>query len=64
VLETAEGKEILRDEAAQSQSGAAVVTIDIPADRVNKADYLLSLSGVAANGATRSVADYSFRVLR
>jgi hypothetical protein len=67
VLETASGDEVWRARplaARSSGNGSVIVTLDLPSTLLTDGDYVLTLSGIAANGRSDDVADYAFRVTR
>lgn len=64
-LQTVDGKGIWsrRARAAQSsRSGAKAVTLQLPAHLLPTGDYILTLSGVTADGSTETVAEYYLKV--
>ncbi|MDQ3257528.1 MAG: zf-HC2 domain-containing protein [Acidobacteriota bacterium] len=64
-LQTVDGKDIWsrRARAAQSsRSGAKAVTLQLPAHLLPTGDYILTLSGVTADGSTETVAEYYLKV--
>ena len=67
VLETASGQEVLKQRPLSAEPAAAggfVVNLDVAASLLANGDYVLTLSGVAANGRPEDVAAYAFRVTR
>lgn len=65
-LLTAEQKEVLRGKVLQSSSigGQVVVAWTLAARSIQSGDYIVQLSGQAANGTLEDVESYSFRILR
>jgi len=61
LLETVEGEQVWSSGRLKS-TGGSFVRVLIPARRLKKADYILSLKGLNPDGIYERVADYSFTV--
>jgi len=66
VIETVEGREVLRQSGLTSQQvkGTRLVLWQVSADALVPNDYVLTLSGVSSNGKISPVGFYSFRLER
>jgi type II secretory pathway pseudopilin PulG len=66
VIQTAEGKEVVRGKALRSQliGGSAVVAWRFPSLSIHSGDYVVQLMGKTATGGLEGVESYGFRVVR
>jgi type II secretory pathway pseudopilin PulG len=66
-LENAEGRQLWRKDGLKSHAGpdgSRMVEFALPAPHLKPGDYLIKLSGVAANGAMEEAEDYTFSAVR
>ncbi|MFY9553479.1 MAG: hypothetical protein WAV20_21075 [Blastocatellia bacterium] len=65
-LETVDGKRIWGSGSlkVQSHKSGKVVTLGLPASLFTKRDYIMTLSGVNADGSLENVSEYYFSVLK
>src|SRR5262249_30090505 len=66
VLETAEGKQILKRDGLKAVSTASgrVVPVSLSSSAIQRGDYILRLFGTSPEGQTEEIDAYSFRVVR
>lgn len=64
VVQSPEGKSFWSGTGAWPAAGAKTVTVAVPAASLPAGDYILSLTGVLADGQREPAADFSFRVTR
>jgi hypothetical protein len=64
VLETVEGQKILSGKIKKAINGENEKTVvaAIPAGKLKKGDYIISLKGLTTEGAYESIGDYSFTI--
>ncbi len=64
VVETADGQQIWRGRLRRRKSTEEVktATISLPAKRLPKGDYIISLKGLLGNGTYEPIADYSVSI--
>lgn len=66
VVETADGQQVWRGKVSASRSNDSenTASVKLPATRLNRGDYVVSLKGMTKTGVYEPVADYSFTVDR
>jgi hypothetical protein len=67
VLQTVEGREILRSDKLKADtvgSSESVLCLDVPAHLLSSADYRLKLNGSQSSGNSEEIARYNFRVVK
>jgi hypothetical protein len=66
VVETADGQQVSRGKVLKSSQNKNVstVTLTVPAHRLKRGDYVVTLKGFTKEGIYESVADYSFTIDR
>lgn len=61
VVETVEGKQIASQRASKNADGVSIL---LPASRLTKGDYIVTLKGAKNNGVSETVGEYSFTIDR